>query len=191
MGKWSLDTKSKKVCVLIDPQEGLKYIPVEYLNALDYWLSENANAWAYIVHSLDTLEDGTPKTPHIHLYAELNVCQRLLTTLNKLADCLDCDTRQISVEKCQSMEGAIQYMIHRDNPEKYQYPPSDIRCSFDESELKTILESEGGTLSLERIIGVCGSAPNLTEVIRKIGVPHYVKYRNLILDIWKSVHGRI
>lgn len=189
--KWTLDTKTKSVALIIDPSKAKGHVgnvPIEYLNALDLWLSENTENYAYAVHDLDTLEDGTPKTPHVHVWAKLNACTRLGTTLNKVADALNIDTAPITIEKASSMEGSIQYMVHKNNPDKYQYHKSVIRCSFPEKELDGILEADAGCLSLTHLVSVCASSRNLVQVIEALGLGVYQRNRNVVRDIWNDIH---
>lgn len=188
--KQSLDTKSKCIWVIIDPPKGATCFPIEYLNAIDLWLSDNAQRYAYIVHNLDCENDGTPKIPHLHLWAELKVCQRLLTSLNALAKTLACDTMQISIEKPVSMEGCVQYLIHKNDPEKTQYDMASIRATFSKEELKSIMETEAGVFSLSRLESICCRSKNLLEVVRAVGIPIYEKHIRLIRDVWNSCHGR-
>lgn len=89
----------------------------EYLDSLNLQWYESP------LHEHDMSADGSPKKPHWHLvfcfegkksYKQL---LRILKPLNgpipKVAD---------------NLRGAVRYLAHIDNPEKYQYPASQIIC---------------------------------------------------------------
>lgn len=73
------------------------------------------------LHEFDTNEDGTPKKPHYHVV--------LCFEGNKSVDQIQAISDRISgvmVMPVSSMPGMIQYLIHKNNPEKYQYKREDI-----------------------------------------------------------------
>lgn len=190
MSRYGLDNKSKKVGIVLNPEKGNKAFYVETLNALDAWLADAAEEYAYIIHDLDVTEDGEAKQTHIHLFVELKVCQRMYTTLNKLADALDFENEQISIEKCTDAPALIQYLIHKNNPEKHQYRADQIKTSLSEEDLKAILACDCEGLSLSRIVSICATSYNLVQVIEKIGLQRYQHWRNVVLDVWKDCHER-
>lgn len=191
MSKFSLDNKAKKVAIVLNPEKGNKTFYVETMDALDMWLESSAERYAYILHDLDVKEDAdgkiVPKTPHIHLYAELKVCQRMSTTLNKIADALNLDEQCISIQKATDPDAVIQYLVHKNQPEKHQYELGAIRTNLDEGELKAVMESDTATFSLTWLVSVCATSANLIQVIEKVGIPKYQSNRNLILDVWHEV----
>lgn len=189
MSKFGLENKAKQIGVVINAPKGAKHFDVETLDKLDLWLGDCAEDWCYIIHDLDVLEDGTPKALHLHLFARLKVCQRLYTSLNKIADALGYQNEQISIEKCTSPTSLVQYMLHKHNPDKHPYRKEELRTSLEEGELDAILEAEGDQVSVEWFVGICATSKNLVQVIRSVGLPKYQAYRNVILDIWKSLHN--
>ena len=75
------------------------------------------------LHDADTNEDGSPKKPHYHvaLSFEGNKSQAQIQDIaNSVSGTL--------VFPIQSMQGMIQYFIHKNNPEKHQYNKDDITC---------------------------------------------------------------
>ena len=75
------------------------------------------------LHDRDLNPDGEPKKAHYHV--------TLLYPSHKTYD----QVRELTVAlnapipiKCQSVKGSIRYMVHKDNPEKFQYEWSDIKC---------------------------------------------------------------
>lgn len=73
-------------------------------------------------HQFDHNEDGTPKKPHWHVVLPFEG--------NKSYDQVkEISNRCSGVEviPVRSMPGMIQYLIHKNNPEKYQYKKQDIQ----------------------------------------------------------------
>lgn len=86
----------------------------------------NLKSWCIITHDKDLLPSGDLKPPHFHA---------VLTFAN--AKSFDCIARTIGVEaqyvnKIKSTTKTAQlYLVHRNDPAKYQYPLSDVQASFD------------------------------------------------------------
>lgn len=80
--------------------------------------------WAYILHDRDVDSDGNPKKPHYHFYGK---CADKLTSsgLAYRVHVPESACRAVSKWK-----GALRYLVHADNPEKYQYAVSDISSNF-------------------------------------------------------------
>jgi len=75
------------------------------------------------LHDKDENSDNTPKKAHHHI--------TLLYPSNKSYEQVEELTKALNAPipiKCQSVKGSIRYMTHKDNPEKYQYAWSDIKC---------------------------------------------------------------
>lgn len=73
------------------------------------------------LHEYDINEDGSPKKPHWHIAVcfEGNKCFEQINKISKAVN-------GTLVEPISSMCGMIQYFIHRNNPEKFQYKKEDI-----------------------------------------------------------------
>ena len=86
----------------------------------------NLKSWCIITHDKDVLPSGEIKPPHFHA---------VLTFTN--AKSFDCIARTIGVEvqyvnKIKTTTKSAQlYLVHRNDPAKYQYPPADVQASFD------------------------------------------------------------
>ena len=74
--------------------------------------------YAYISHDKDVKEDGEPKTPHFHLY----IYYQNAKTLNSMCTKFN----GAHIEKPNNREYCIQYLIHRNNTEKYQYDSKEV-----------------------------------------------------------------
>lgn len=99
--------------------------------------------WAYCLHYADTTDDGVLKKPHIHFVGKLSevrspdvVCKDLGLPIN-------------AISNIKSWKAACRYLIHLDQPQKYQYQPDDVVSSFailsffslpDEEQARRIME---------------------------------------------------
>ena len=83
-------------------------------------------SWAIITHDKDVLPNGELKPAHFHCVLTFSNA----TTIKSIADCIGVEMQY--VEKIRgTTKSARLYLIHRNDPEKYQYPPEEVRASFD------------------------------------------------------------
>lgn len=80
--------------------------------------------FAYIVHDLDVNEQGEVKKPHIHWVGKKSSPSPLSTIANSLG------VEANNIEFCKSWKYSLRYLIHADNPEKYQYEPEKVTANF-------------------------------------------------------------
>ena len=73
-----------------------------------------------ILHDKDVKEDSTPVKPHYHCV----VVFPRQKDLSALAKELSIEDRWI--EPCRNRKQSERYLCHADNPDKYQYPSSDL-----------------------------------------------------------------
>lgn len=132
---------------------------------------------------------GDPKTKHIHLVISSPKKHRLKVFINFIQKSLDINFNQISILPCDSLAGRIQYLIHKNNPEKYQYSVDDIKTNMSTADLCEYLDEEiSPKLTTDQIINICReSKGNRLYIIEKIGIQRYTLYRNTINDIYKAM----
>lgn len=73
------------------------------------------------LHNLDVNPDGEVKKEHYHITL-LYPSKKSYSQVTELTDILNAP---IPI-RCNSVKGSIRYMVHKDNPEKYQYAWKDI-----------------------------------------------------------------
>lgn len=73
------------------------------------------------LHEFDTNPSGEVKKPHWHLLLMFGG-MKTYEQVQDVVELLNCPAPQ----KCLSAKGLVRYMVHLDNPEKYQYSISDI-----------------------------------------------------------------
>lgn len=75
------------------------------------------------IHSNDVNPDGTLKKPHIHFVVTFEG-NKSFNQIKEITDRLHCPIPQ----QVANLNGMIRYLIHMDNPEKYQYKREDVKA---------------------------------------------------------------
>lgn len=180
----NLTTQTNKYNVIITDKH--KTISIETLKE---YFNTNALQYAFIKHDKDTNDNGEVKTLHFHVVVlnSIKKRQRLSTILTAIADGLGISTMAIQIEALKNDIGALQYLIHKNDLDKYQYLKSDIVTNIDLKELETYLQAENDNITIDRLIYLCSTCNNLIDVMQAVGLGRYHLYRNVILDIWKQL----
>lgn len=79
--------------------------------------------WCCILHDKDVNPDGTKKKAHYHVVLIFEG-KKSFNQIKELTDKLNAPVPQ----KVASLKGMVRYLIHKDNPEKYQYPEENIEA---------------------------------------------------------------
>lgn len=153
---------------------------------------EGACEYALALHDLDVdPATGQIKTPHIHVCAVMCDKKRLITWLNRFADRLNLNPLAISIEKLKDFAGAVRYLVHKDDPDKYQYDTSRIITTLKPDDLEGLLlvdPSRADKCSFESLVEICKQCSHKVDVAGVIGSSHYTHYYRLITDIWDMLH---
>lgn len=177
----ALSTQTNYVSVILQLQKKqLNY------QVLENWLSVNANLWAYATHDKDLDDDGTPKGTHVHIKFILNTDKRprLSTTLNELCRELDFPKDAFTIDHMESVAKSIQYLIHKNDLDKYQYDEDAIHTNLNQKELNTYLYAENDEITTDSLIDVCcKNYRSKIAILKSIGLRYYSKYRGVIADI--------
>lgn len=131
---------------------------------------------AYIIHNKDTQEDGTPKKEHIHMVIEFPN-PRSRTGVAK-----EVGIEKEHFEPCTRTLGVLRYLIHADNPEKYQYDKDEV---FGDMKPRLVESLEKGSESeSER---VCKLLDFIESAGRKVTVTELSRYcaENGLWDIFR------
>lgn len=81
--------------------------------------------YAIILHDED-IKNNEQVRPHYHLVIKLNKRMRKMTLINHIAKYNEFQLEMIQAEYMENFVLSIRYLIHLDNPEKYQYAPFQI-----------------------------------------------------------------
>lgn len=159
------------------------------LERLKEYCNSNYQVYGFIVHDKDVGEDGTPKTPHIHLVGIYrNNRTRLSTTIKEMSENVFVSTLAISIDKASDLNGSFQYLIHKNNESKHQYDIEEIITNLSREELDVYLQRPSNGVSLEKIIEVITFNQSKIQIMRLLGFEVYARYRNVINDIYYEIH---
>lgn len=186
--KCSLSTQTGKIWLII---RNNKPIDISLFNT---YLSIYADEYAYIIHKGDIdCTTGVVESTHLHCVYNLsnnNKRDRLSTTLNKLCKTMHYDSGiGIQIEQYDSFEGCLQYLTHKNNPEKTQHNKSEIVTNLDNDTFELYYNVDlKNVFSYERVLSCVLSSTNKLDLIRSLW-GYYSKnstYRNVINDIWNE-----
>lgn len=185
----NLNTQTGKILLVINFAQ--KIIDNALIEDLEKWLIANTKQYAFILHDKDILEDGNKKTPHLHVVCNMiTTKQRIATILNDLTKSLDISPLLVSIDKYTSFNASIQYLIHKNNEEKYQYDIKDIKTNIPTQELDLFMkyETQSEELTAERLIDVVAKAKKRTDILREIGLFNYRINRAVIMDVAQELN---
>lgn len=101
------------------------YYDRELLKCLLIHYSKDIKRWAFATHDKDVKSDGTLKVAHTHVYLEFYNKKSLL----QVRELLKADNQNVLAQVSNNRVGSLQYLIHRNAPEKFQYDPDIVTCS--------------------------------------------------------------
>lgn len=196
------DWRGKDLCGVVSLRDcSSEEIREKYFPKLEEFFVQNCcEMYCYILHDMDVVQDAifqdgvlvqpaVMKTPHIHFVAEMNTKKRgtkMTCWIGKIARSLGVDVRAVSLEKAENVDGCIQYLTHRNCPDKYQYPVSDIHTSMTPESLEVIMTRDVKSFTFELLCSIVDSSSSLRELISRVGFKTYIGYRNVIQDLWKD-----
>lgn len=104
--------------------------------------------WAYVLHDMDTDENGELKKPHIHWMGSRKTPVTIKTIANALG------LAEHEVERTRQFKAMARYLIHADDPDKFQYDADKVVTNFDYGRYVTPMErSEMGMCIADYIAG--------------------------------------
>lgn len=86
----------------------------------------NIKKYAIIIHDKDLLDNGEPKKKHFHCILTFSNS----TTSEIVAKTLKVEEQYVNKIRT-TTKSAMLYLVHRNNPEKYQYSPEQVVANFD------------------------------------------------------------
>lgn len=188
--KQSLGTQTGKIWCVIRKNKAID------ISLFNIFLSKYCNEFAYIVHEKDVVPI-TAEVEGIHYHLVCNLKDeykdcRLSTTLNRLVETLELDNGiGIQIEKYSTFEGCLQYLTHKNNPEKTQHNPKEIVHNLSQEDFDLFYNVDlSNKLNFDTLYSSCLSHSNKLEVIREYW-GYYSKsstYMRLIDTIWDLTH---
>lgn len=181
-----LNERRRSFSIVINPPKDTTQ-PMEWLNLYVNSIRTELNAYSYfaIIHDKDINELGQEKTKHLHLILLSKEKSSGLDILAMLCKILNCKEVQISIDKVYNIRQDIRYLIHEDQPQKYQYTKSEIitnkkaylwTCLEDEQEYQTFTIKD-----CEKAVMV--DHLDLIDLMKRYGLEQYKKNRIVMIDI--------
>lgn len=181
----------------LEEQRFRKFSCVTYLSEMQLQeclqrAGDMIRGYAYCHHDKDVNDDGTPKEPHTHLVLWLYEPR----SINSLRGWFDRGFRDDKGEKintliqpCHDIKAAAEYLIHKNDPDKYQYLPESVVYSDPELfESPETQKEDNAILALDDLL----SGMSLRQCSLKYGrdfMFHYGHIRQLWLDIMRQEKG--
>lgn len=102
--------------------------------------------WAYILHDSDITADGDTKKSHYHFYGRCATPRTPQSVVNVIG------VPAASIRNVNKWKSAIRYLIHADNPEKFQYEPDSVFSNFPLDGFFTISDDKQARLIMQHIL---------------------------------------
>ena len=186
MAEKTKDSRARVWTIVVYPESA----PENWREIID----EEHIAWVEgPLHDKDTNADGTKKKPHWHIVLTFEG-KKSYEQIKAIADKLHAPIPQ----KVESIRGIIRYLIHLDNPEKYQYPKSEIvnhgcddldkyfRTASTEREImKELTEyvfNDGITSYLDLIMYATNQGDDWFDVASQ----HTIYFTAIVKDVWRK-----
>lgn len=151
-------------------------------NLILQWCMDKCENYAYIYHKNDLSIEGVREDEHLHLVCVLKESVRLATTLNSFCGFISLTTLGVEIDKAHSIEGSIQYLIHKNDKQKTPHEVKEIVSNYGD-ELLTLLSVDCENLTPQRLRYLCKTCQSNYELIEALGLSNYIKYRKVIADI--------
>lgn len=141
----------------------------------------NYNLFKYcftIIHDKDPI-----KTIHCHCFIELYERLSKSDLLKEIAELLSCDKDQLSLEATNSDYLGVQYLTHKNQPNKEPYEFSDIKTNNQEA-----LDNRYNQVYVDqdaKIKEALYSSDTMTDLLTKISLVEAKKYQS----IWKDINN--
>lgn len=184
----NLDTQCKSFNVVLNVPNNFSNFE-KSLEMLNESLSRNTMFYASIKHDKDTDKNGVLKTLHYHYVITCASRKRISTMLYFIADSLGYSDSSIDlintiqVDKCDSVPLSIQYLIHKNNSDKYQYDSKDIVTNYSDKDLQDYLLFESQEITTRYLYDLIISGKSDVEIMFIIGVGRYHLFKGCISDI--------
>lgn len=171
----NLELKRNKFHLII----GADYVN-DYISKIE-GLSAFGCQYVTILHDCDTDALGVLKNKHYHLICKLNDRIRASTFLNKISKLLECNAVNIQIDECYDYIACIQYLIHLNNSDKYQYDINQLVTNIDFEIIKSYMITKCTyELSAELLLQYVNSGMSKTDLLKTIGLSKFNCYYRVI-----------
>lgn len=158
--------------------------PAEELELLQNTLTEIQSFVATIIHDKDLTDNGEPKRIHMHAYIETNEKHTKKQFIDILSELLQIDKLKISVDGTKSNVLMLQYLTHKNQPNKAQYEVDRIITNNKEL-LNERMNTKYKTKEQKNndLLADITNCKTILELADKQGIETANKYRNTFNQI--------
>ena len=186
-------SKSSYFHLVIEKNDTLNNKVISEIELNDY-LKDNESIvfYAFVLHNKDVKESGEIEREHYHVVIVLKSPYSKTTIINDIAKCLMINKNCIGSRKIRDFVLMVQYLIHKNDKEKYQYDLLDIWTS-DTNEVIGIM-NEGISqydLDINYLIELVNCCDSLTSVYKELGLKKSRTYRSILIDLWKDRRNEV
>lgn len=185
--KKPLTCQSRKVDIVIR-----KNIAIP-LSKIKEYCSREFERYAFIEHNGDVKPvSGEVEGIHYHICGDMYGTKVAFSTrLNTLCEFFNFDNANgIEIDQYRTFEGALQYLTHKNQPDKSPHEPSEIIHNLTKEDFNIFYNADiGSVITFDLIFASCVNAANIIEVIKELGISNYRLYRSVIWDIWRTIQG--
>ena len=150
-------------------------------------LSKYGFLYYAIVHDKDIDLQGSLIRSHLHLVLVSSKTLRVKQIIGIIADDFKTNDENIQVQEVVSLAGSIQYLLHMNNKEKYQYDKSCILTNDNDNLEGYLLE----TASIDKVTTqglldmVLVQEYNRLDLMKAIGIGAYTHYHKVIDELYE------
>lgn len=180
--------KSKFWCLVIEKLDTINNKEITDIDLLKY-LKENQaiSYYACILHDKDVDDEGVLKRKHYHLVIKLDTVRSGKSIAKDIAKSLMINDFCISYSVCRSLVKSVQYLVHQNDIDKFQYSEFDIYSNDINETMNIIINNESmEDLDIDILIDLIRCSSKLSQVYRTLGLSKSRQYRSLITDLWKE-----
>lgn len=185
--------------VLNFPKYDNRNFAIQFLDLPFYKFGDSFSQYAYILHDkdkkditssdslvpLDTKEEfSLLKTPHVHFLILSPNRRRVQAVYKEVASLLGLPLNCVSCQVCENISSSLQYMIHYQQPDKFQYNFDDIRTN-NYSWLVSNFRADETTFTYFLLGEIEKSQGDYISLIKSIGVTYGRKYKDIIYNYYK------
>src|SRR5574344_409355 len=135
-----------------------------------------------ILHDKDVLEDGKPTLEHIHFVFHRTEGRHLDMGLVKgLSSFLHIAQNRVTLSYCRNYIGAIRYLVHEDDLDKFQYSPLSVLTN-DKPTLDLSIHGEV-VVTLDLLLDLASQSTSKIFFMKRLGLENYMSWRNVIKDL--------
>lgn len=181
------------------PVQGRKFCGILYLDTETYKVDEVLeriksyfDQWAYCLHDKDVNEEtGEAKKAHYHWVGSVKNPVQVTTISNAIGVPSNYIEFVRKKGNTDNWKGAVRYLVHASNPEKYQYDAQTVVTNFD---VTRYINAYDETQQIVKIVGFIRENPSCTfEQVFDFAVTNgcYSEFRRGAYIINKIMNERI